>query len=106
MVDIDALPITKGVSQYGHVLEVTFGGNVVAAAQFVHFTVLISCLSSLFAFSDKNVSKSFSTISVCCSDSISFFAPQYSQFKYGVPGKYFKFAPQSLHFIKLPISAV
>ena len=81
MEDVDASFITKGVSQYGQVLDVTFGCNVVDAAQLLHFTVLISCLSSVWAFSFKKLSKSFSMISVFVSASISFFAPQYSQFK-------------------------
>ena len=56
--EVEAFWTTKGVSQYGQLDEVTFGFKVVEAAQLVHFTVLISCLSSKWAFSFKKLSKS------------------------------------------------
>src|ERR1700741_2221807 len=106
MVDVDAFLITNGVSQYGQVHDVTFAGRVVEAAQLSHFTVLISCLSSLLADSFKKLLKSVSIISVFASGAISFFAPQYSHVKEDVPGKNFKLPPQSLHLMKFPTSAV
>src|SRR5574343_859538 len=108
ILEVVAFLTTKGVSQYGQLDAVILFPNVVDAPLLSHLTVLTSFLSSRCAFSFRKLSKSFSrtTVSPDCSFSISFFAPQYSQFKCFVPGAYFKFAPQSLHLMKFPTSAV